>query len=297
MSNNFGYAIAVEKLLDVEIPERAEYIRVIMAEFTRIVNHFLAIGFMFNDMGAFMTPLLYGFEERELILDLFEMASGSRMMCNYVRFGGVARDLPPAFMPHAEVLVEDRLPRRLDEIDEYLTDNEIFRARSVGVGILPPERAVALSATGPLLRASGVPYDVRRAEPYSIYDRFDFDVVTHDGCDIFARYSVRLEEARQSLRILRQALDQIPDGPILGGKGGYIHRPSAGDAYGRVESPKGEFGIYVVSDGKPNPYRYHVRAPTFINLTSLADMCIGNKVADTVVILGAVDITLGEVDR
>ncbi len=297
MSNNFGYALAVEKLLDVEVPERAEYLRIIMAEFTRIVNHFIAIGFLFNDLGAFMTPVLYGLKEREFILDLFEMASGSRMMCNYYRFGGVARDVPSGFMPLARDLVFERLPRMIDEIDTFLTENDIFRVRSIGVGILPPERAVALSATGPLLRGSGVPYDVRRAEPYSIYDRFDFDVVTQNGCDVYARYLVRLEEMRQSLRILRQALDQIPEGPIQGGRGGYNFRPPAGDAYGRIESPKGEFGFYLVSDGKANPYRYHVRAPTFINLTSLADMCIGYKVADTVVILGSIDITLGEVDR
>jgi NADH:ubiquinone oxidoreductase subunit D/NADH:ubiquinone oxidoreductase subunit C len=297
MSNNFGYAIAVEKLLEVEVPERAEYLRVIMAEFTRIVNHFVAIGFLFNDLGAFMTPVLYGLKERELILDLFEMASGSRMMCNYYRFGGVARDVPPEFMPLARELAFERLPRMIDEIDAFLTENDIFKARSVGVGILPPERAVALSATGPLLRASGVPYDVRRAEPYSIYDRFDFDIVTENGCDVYSRYLVRMGEMYQSLRILRQALDQIPEGSILGGRGGYNFRVPAGDAYGRIESPKGEFGFYLVSDGKPNPYRYHVRAPTFINLTSLSDMCRGNKVADAVVILGSIDITLGEVDR
>jgi NADH:ubiquinone oxidoreductase subunit D len=219
------------------------------------------------------------------------------MMCNYYRFGGVARDVPPEFMPLARELVFERLPRTIGEIDTFLTENDIFRARSVGVGLLPPERAIALSATGPLLRASGVPYDIRRAEPYSIYDRFDFDVVTENGCDVYSRYMVRMGEFRESLRILRQALDQIPEGPILGGRGGYNFRPPAGDVYGRVESPKGEFGFYLVSDGKANPYRYHVRAPTFINLTSLADMCIGNKVADAVVILGSIDITLGEVDR
>jgi NADH-quinone oxidoreductase subunit C/D len=298
MSNNFGYALAVEKLLDVEVPERAEYLRVIMAEFTRIVNHLVAIGFLFNDLGAFMTPVLYCLEERELIVDLFEMASGSRMMCNYFRFGGAARDVPPEFMPQARELVKERLPRAIDQIDTYLTGNDIFRVRGIGVGILPPERAIALSATGPLLRASGVPYDVRRAEPYSIYDRFDFDVVTENGCDVYARYLVRLEEMRQSLRILRQALDQIPPGgPIQGGKGGHTVRVPAGDVYGRIESPKGELGFYLVSEGKANPYRYHVRAPTFINLTSLADMCKGYKVADAVAILGSIDITLGEVDR
>ncbi len=297
MSNNFGYAVAVEKLLEVEVPERAEYLRVIMAELTRIVNHFVAIGFLFNDLGAFMTPVLYGLKEREFILDLFEMASGSRMMCNYYRFGGVARDVPPEFMPLARELVFERLPRMIDEIDTFLTENDIFKARAIGVGLLPPERAIALSATGPLLRASGVPYDVRRAEPYSIYERFDFDVITENGCDVYSRYLVRLQEMRESLRILRQALDQIPEGEILGGKGGYNFRPPAGDAYGRIESPKGEFGFYLVSDGKANPYRYHVRAPTFINLGALADMSIGYKVADSVVILGSIDITLGEVDR
>jgi NADH-quinone oxidoreductase subunit C/D len=298
MSNNFGYAIAVEKLLQVQVPERAEYLRIIMAELTRILNHFVAIGFLFNDLGAFMTPVLYGLKEREFILDLFEMAAGSRMMCNYYRFGGVARDVPPEFIPRAQELVFERLPRMIDEIDTFLTENDIFKVRSVGVGLLPPERAVALSATGPLLRASGVPYDVRRAEPYSIYDRFDFDVITENGCDVYSRYLVRLQEMRESLRILRQALDQIPaTGEIQGGKGGYNFRVPAGDTYGRIESPKGEYGFYLVSDGKANPYRYHVRAPTFINLTSLADMCIGYKVADAVVTLGSIDITLGEVDR
>jgi NADH:ubiquinone oxidoreductase subunit D len=167
----------------------------------------------------------------------------------------------------------------------------------VGVGLLPPERAIALSATGPLLRASGVPYDVRRAEPYSIYDRFDFDVVTEDGCDVYARYLVRLEEMRQSLRILEQALEQIPEGPIQAGKLSHTLRVPAGDAYGRVESPKGELGFYLVSDGTANPYRYHVRAPAFVNLTPLAEMCRGMKIADTVVIYGSVDTCMGEVDR
>ena len=299
MSNNFGYVLAVEKLLGVEIPERADYLRVIMAELTRAQSHLLANGFLFNDMGASaMTPVVYAFEERELVVDLFEMASGSRMMCNYYRFGGVARDVTPEFMEKARWLVEDRLPRAIDMFDTFLTENEIFRVRCMDVGVLPPEQAIAQSVTGPMLRASGVPYDIRRAEPYSIYDRFDFDVVTHNGCDIYARYLVRLEEARQSLRIVKQALDQIPKGPIQGGRGGYNFRLPAGDAYARIEGTKGELGYYIVSAGKaPNPYRYHVRPPTMINLTSLADMCRGAKVADAVVILGSIDITLGEVDR
>jgi NADH:ubiquinone oxidoreductase subunit D len=268
-----------------------------MAEFTRIVSHMVAIGFLFNELGCSMTPVVYGLEERELILDLFEMASGSRMMCNYVRFGGVARDVTPEFMQKARALVWERLPRIIDELDTFLTENEIFVTRSVGVGLLPPERAVALSTTGPLLRASGVAYDIRRAEPYSIYDRFDFDIVTHNGCDVYARYLVRMEEMRQSLHILRQALDQIPEGPILEGKPRPNLRVPAGDAYGRVESPKGELGFYIVSDGTANPYRYHVRAPAFVNLTSLAEMCRGMKIADAVVIYGSVDTCMGEVDR
>ncbi len=297
MHNNFGYAVAVEKLMGVEVPERAEYIRVIMAEFTRIVNHFIAIGFLFNDLGAFFTPALYGLEERELILDLFEMASGSRMMCNYFRFGGVARDLPEEFLPLARELVENRLPRVIDEFEAYLTGNEIFLARSVGVGVLPKEMAIAYSTAGPVLRASGVAYDVRKAEPYGIYDRFDFEIPVGTNGDIFDRYKVRIEEMRQSLRILKQALDQIPEGPIQAGKKAYQVRVPAGDAYGRVENPKGELGFYLVSTGGPNPYRYHIRAPSFINLTSLGEMCKGHKVADIVVILGSIDIVLGEVDR
>ena len=191
----------------------------------------------------------------------------------------------------------ERLPRRIDEIDAYLTNNEIVRTRSIGVGVLTREQAIALSAAGPVLRASGVPYDVRRADPYSIYDRFDFDVVTRDNGDIYDRYLVRLDEMRQSLRILQQAVRDIPEGPILTGKAQYQVRVPAGESYGRVENPKGELGFYIISTGKPNPWRYHVRAPSFINLTALAEMCRGYKVADVVAILGSIDIVLGEVDR
>lgn len=297
LSRLVDYALAVEKLLGVEVPERAEYLRVIMAELTRIASHMVAIGFLFNELGCAMTPVVYCLEERELILDLFEMVAGSRMMCNYVRFGGVVRDVPPGFMSKARALVEERWPRFIDELDTFLTENEIFVTRSIGVGLLPPERAIALSATGPLLRGSGVAYDVRRAEPYGIYDRFDFDVVTEDGCDVYARYLVRLGEMRQSLRILKQALHQIPEGPVRAGRQSHTLRVPAGDAYGRVESPKGELGFYIVSDGTANPYRYHVRAPAFVNLTSLAELCRGMKIADTVVIYGSVDTCMGEVDR
>ncbi len=297
MSNNFGYALAVEKLLGVKPPERAEYIRVIMAELTRIQNHIFAIGMFLNDMGAFFTPSLYAIEERELILDVFEAVAGSRMMVNYFRFGGVARDIPEDVMKKIHDLAFERLPRRIDELDRYLTNSEIVRARGEGVGVLTAEQAIAYSTAGPVLRASGVPYDVRRAEPYGIYDRFDFDVAVRYHGDVYDRYLIRMDEVRQSIRIIQQALKQIPEGPIMTGKPQYQHRVPPGESYGRVEGPKGELGFYVVSNGKGNPWRYHVRAPSFINLTALAEMAKGHKVADIVVILGSIDIVLGEVDR
>jgi len=297
MSNNFGYALAVEKLMGVKPPERAEYIRVIMAELTRVMNHFIAVGFLLNDLGAFFTPVLYALEERELILDVFEEVSGSRMMCNYFRFGGLARDLPEGSEEKLRRLIFDRLPRKIDEMDEFLTKNDIILGRCEGVGVLTAEQAIANSASGPVLRASGVPYDLRRADPYSIYDRFDFDVAVRFHGDIYDRYLVRMDEMRQSVRILQQAVRDLPKGPILSGKPQYQVRVPAGESYGRVEGPKGELGFYVISTGKPNPWRYHVRAPSLINLTSLADMSRNEKIADVVTILGSIDIVLGEVDR
>lgn len=297
MSNNFGYALAVEKLMGVKPPERAEYLRVIMAELTRVCNHVFAIGMFLNDLGAYFTPSLYAIEERELILDIFEAVSGSRMMCNYYRFGGVARDLPEGTYQKIRDLVFNRLPRRVDELDLFLTNNEIIRSRTEGVGILSPEDAIAYSAAGPVLRASGVPYDIRRADPYSIYERFDFDVAVRYHGDTYDRYLIRIDEVRQSLRILQQAVRDLPEGPIQEGKPQYQVRVPAGESYGRVEGPKGELGYYVVSTGKANPWRYHVRAPSFINLTGYEKMCVGNKIADAVAILGSIDIVLGETDR
>ena len=231
MSNNFGYALAVEKLMGINPPERAEYLRVIMAELTRISNHVFAIGMFLNDLGAFFTPSLYALEERELILDVFEAVSGSRMMCNYFRFGGVARDLPEGVLEKIHGLVFERLPRRIDELDLYLTNNEIIRSRSEGIGVLTPEQAIAFSAAGPVLRASGVPYDIRRADPYSIYNRFDFDVAVRYHGDTYDRYLIRIDEIRQSLRILQQAVNDIPNGPIQEGKPQYQVRVPAGEAY------------------------------------------------------------------
>jgi NADH:ubiquinone oxidoreductase subunit D/NADH:ubiquinone oxidoreductase subunit C len=297
MSNNFGYATTIEKLMGIKPPERAEYIRVMMAELTRIASHTMSIGFLLNDLGAYFTPALYALEERELILDIFEAVSGSRMMCNYFRFGGVVRDVNDSILKKIHALVYDRLPRKIDDLDRYLTENEILRTRCEGVGVLTSDQAIQFSVAGPLLRSSGVPYDIRRADPYGIYDQLDFDVCIRKHGDVYDRYLIRLDEIRQSLRILKQVLKRIPDGPVMNGKVQYIVRPPVGEVYGRVEGPRGELGFYVVSDGKPNPKRYHVRAPSFINLTSLAAMCKGSKIADAVTILGSVDIVLGEVDR
>ncbi|QDV34586.1 NADH-quinone oxidoreductase subunit 4 [Tautonia plasticadhaerens] len=299
MLNNHGYALAVEQLMgdDAKVPERAEHIRVIMAELNRVASHMWSIGFLLNDLGAFFTPALYAIEERELILDLFEWAAGSRMMCNYFRFGGVAFDLPPGWVDRCSAIVNDRLGRKIDELDALLSENEILKDRSRGIGVLSREQAIAFSTAGPVLRASGVPYDIRRAAPYSIYDRFEFDVVTATGGDVYDRYHVRLREMRESVRILGQALRALPEGPILPGKKSYQIKVPAGEAYSRVENAKGELGYYIVADGGPTAYRYHVRSPSFINLTALEAMCLGHTVADVVGILGSLDIVLGEVDR
>ncbi len=300
IANELGYVITVEKMMGIKPTERAEYLRVIMAELTRIQSHFWAIGFLLNDLGAFYTPALYFITERDLILDLFESVSGSRLMCNYMRFGGVSRDFTEEQIAHARELAFDRIPRKIDELEQLLTDNEIIKARTIGVGYLPAERSINYSLTGPCLRAAGVPYDIRRVDPYSIYDRFDFEIPVFYGADVYDRYRVRVAEMRQSLRIVQQALnqlDQTKPGDIQAGKKAYNHRVPAGEAYGRVETPKGELGFYLVSDGGQNPYRYHVRSSSFINLNSLKEMVVGHKVADAVVILGSLDIVLGEVDR
>ncbi len=307
MSNNLGYALTIEKLLGVEVPERAEWLRILMVELTRICNHLWALGFLLNDLGALQTPMLYFYVERELILDFFEAVSGSRMMCNYMRFGGAAYDLPDdlrgtPIMKFLEELVYDRLPRALDQGDELMTGNEIMRARSMGVGVLSAEDAIAYSTSGPVLRASGVPYDIRRAEPYSYYEYLDFDIAVRYNGDIFDRYLIRMDEMRQSLRILEQVLPQLKGtegGSIFSGKPQYALRaPRGGESYGRLEAPKGELGYYVTAHRRAsNPDRYHVRAPSFINLTPLGKMCKGHKVADIVAILGSIDIVLGEVDR
>ncbi|HMU92314.1 MAG TPA: NADH-quinone oxidoreductase subunit C [Anaerolineales bacterium] len=297
MSNNFGYVTTIEKLMKIQVAERAEYIRVIMAELSRVQNHLIFIGMLMNDLGTMYTPSLYAFEERELVLDIFEAVSGARMMCNYFRFGGVVRDIPDYVMQKIKDLVFERLPAKTDEMERFLNENEILVARLKGIHVLNAEDAIKYSVTGPVLRAAGVPYDLRRADPYSIYDRFDFDVAVRQNGDMMDNYLIRFDEIRQSLRILEQALKQIPQGPINSQKPQYQVRVPAGEAYGRIESPKGELGFYVVSNGKPNPYRYHVRPASFVNLQAVESMCIGTKIADFVALLAMLDIVMGELDR
>ncbi len=297
MTNNWAYALAVEKLAGLNVPERAEYLRVILAELTRLLNHTCLAGFLLQDCGASGTPLMYAFREREKILDLFEALSGSRMMCNYQRFGGCRVDPPPAWLEAARA-VADGFPRFLDEYEALITENEIVLARLQGVGRLSAELAVQAGVTGPMLRAAGVAYDLRKVDGYGVYPRFPFRVPLGDHGDTYDRYMIRVLEMRESLRILDQALREIPAGPIMDAKAklrGF--RPKPGEAYGRIEGPKGEIGFYLISDGGSTPYRYRVRAPSLVNLTVLEDLCRGHTVADAVIILGSIDIVLGEVDR
>jgi len=297
LTNNWAYALAVEKLAGVQVPERAEYIRVITAELTRLQNHASTIGFLLQEMGASGTPLMYAFREREIILDLFEALTGSRMMCNYMRFGGCRVDLPAGWLEQVGKVVRE-FPRFLDEFANLLSDNEILLARTQGIGVVSKELAIQGGITGPILRAAGVNYDIRKVDRYGIYERFDFRVPLGEHGDVYDRYMIRMLEMRESLKILEQALRDIPGGPIMDSKTkirGF--RPKAGEAYGRIESPKGELGFYLISDGTANPYRYRVRPPSLINLTILEDMCLGSNVADVIVIFGTIDIVLGEVDR
>jgi NADH-quinone oxidoreductase subunit D len=297
ITNNWAYALAVEKLVGQEVPERAEYLRVILAELSRFQNHAGAIGFLIQDMGASGTPLMYAFRAREKILDLFEELTGSRMMCNYMRFGGCRVDASAAWLDKARKVVAG-LPGFTDEYERLLRGNEILMARTQGVGILPPEQAVNAGVTGPMLRASGVNYDIRKVDGYGVYNRFKFRVPLGDHWDVYDRFMIRVLEMRESVRILEQALKEVPPGPVMDAKAkirGF--RPKPGEAYGRIEAPKGELGFYLISDGGTSPYRYRVRPPSLINLTKLEDMCLGCNVADVVLILGSVDIVLGEVDR
>jgi len=295
MTNNLAYVLAVEKLAGVAVPERAEHLRVIMAELMRISSHLMAVGAFLNDCGAFMTPFLYMFREREKILDLFEMVCGQRLTYNYMRIGGVSHDIPDEFLPALRRFIAE-MPGFIDEYDQLLASNEILLARAKGVGILPAKLAINTSASGPVLRASGVKWDIRQADPYSVYDRFDFGIPTGEVGDVYDRYWVRIQEMRQSVRIISQAVEQLPSGEVCASMPCLL-RPPVGEAYGHIEGPKGELGFYLVSDNSIAPYRFHIRAPTLINLTALRDMTVGWKLADAIIIFGSIDICLAEVDR
>ena len=295
MTNNFAYVLAVEKLAGIEVPERAEYLRIIMAETMRISSHLMAVGFFLNDLGAMMTPVLYMWREREKLLDLYEMVCGQRLTYNYMRIGGVSHDVPEEFLPALKKFVAE-MPRFIDEYDQLLAQNEILLARCKGVGILPRDTAINIAASGPVLRASGVKWDLRKGDPYSIYDRFDFEIPVATVGDNYDRYWVRMREMRQSVRILEQAIAQLPAGEIRA-KVSHLLRPPVGEVYGHIESPRGELGFYLVSDNSIAPYRFRIRPPTLINLTALKDMVVGWKVADLIITFGSIDVVLGEIDR
>lgn len=296
MLNNWAYCLSVEKLLKVEIPERAQYLRVIAGELNRIASHLLFIGTFGIDIGAF-TPFLYAFgREREMILDLFEQLCGARITYNYVRIGGVSNDVPDGWVEKAKKFVQ-HMKSCLPEYDDLLSYNPIFMDRTKGIGVLPKEKAIAYGVTGPNLRASGVPLDLRKSAPYGIYSKFNFDVAVRQNGDCWDRYMVRRDEIAESCRILEQALESIPAGEIMGKVPKANLRPPVGEAYAQLEGARGILGVYLVSDGTMNPYRLHLRAPSYINLATLQEILKGWKVADVIAILGSIDIVLGEVDR
>ncbi len=300
MSNNFAFCWAVEKLGGIASTDRAEHIRVIVNELQRIASHLVAFGTYGLDMGAF-TPFLYSFRERERIIDIFERLCGARLTYSYGRIGGVMRDMDAQAVDMTRRFLDD-FEEKWDEYNDLLSANEIFVKRTANVGVLPAATAIAYGCTGPMLRGSGVAYDLRRAEPYSIYDRFEFDVPVGRGLmgttgDCWDRYWVRMQEMKESSRIIRQALDAMPEGPVMNPKVGKIIKPAAGEVYFRAENPRGELGFYIVSIGDKKPYRCRVRGPSFCNLSVMGEISRECLIADIVAIIGSIDIVLGEVDR
>ena len=295
MSNNLAYCLAAEELLGVEVPPRANAIRVMFAELQRVASHAMANGTFINDCGAWHTPLFHMFRDRERVLDMFEMTCGARLTTNYMRIGGVAFDLPDELLPTLEQFLAD-MPENIANYEALLLENEILHARARGIGVISPEMAVNSSLSGPVLRATGVPWDLRKANPYCGYEDYEFDVPVGEQGDCFDRFLVRMAEVKESLKILRQVVDTLPDGPWLADVP--LHaRPEPGEAYARVESPRGELGFYLVSDGGPAPYRFHCRPPSLINLSALKEMSVGGTLADAIVTLGSIDIVVGEIDR
>jgi NADH-quinone oxidoreductase subunit D len=320
LSNNLGFCLAAEKLLGIEVPKRAQYIRVLLTELTRITSHLVWLGTHAIDLGA-MSVFLYSFREREEIMKIYEYVSGQRMMTSYFRIGGLALEPPPGWLDKVQRVV-DAMPGHVDEYEDLLTKNRIWLARTKGVGLLSAADAIAMGASGPLLRASGVAYDIRRAFPYSSYEEFEFNVPTQTAGDCYARYQCRVAEIRESVKIVRQAMEKIPsDGPFRAEVPGIIppsreemktsiegliyhfkiftegFAPPPGEVYQAIESPRGEMGVFMASDGSPKPYRVHFRAPSFVNLQALPKLCVGRLIADAVACIGTTDIVLGEVDR
>ncbi len=294
VTNGMGYVEAVEKLLGAEVPPRAQYTRMALAELQRIASHLLWLGTHALDLGA-MTPVFYTFREREEVLRIFEKYCGARLTTHAFRIGGLQYDLYDEFEKEAVKFCDYFIPK-IDEYEELLTTNRIWVNRTKGVGVLTAEDAIAIGATGPLLRGSGVKWDVRKAQPYEAYDKVEFEVPVGGHGDTYDRYLVRIQEMRQSVRIIRQCVERLAPGPILG-KVGKVIKPAPGEVYHSIEGPKGELGYFVVSDGTTSPYRVRVRPPSFVNLQAFDKMVRGHLVADVVAIIGTIDIVLGEVDR
>jgi NADH-quinone oxidoreductase subunit D len=319
LSNNLAYVLAVEKLMDIEVPRRACYVRVALAELQRIASHLFWLGTHAHDLGA-MTPLFYALREREALMDIFETLSGSRLTPSFLRIGGLAADIDSRFVDSVRAFT-DTFQGRVDEYETLLTQNPIWKYRTKGVGVLDAGQCIRLGISGPMLRSAGAPLDLRKAQPYSGYDEFHFEIPTGKAGDVYDRYLVRIREMRESARIARQAVDGIPEGPwtasgapaAFPAKGELRHniaavirhfglvmegmKPPAGEVYHAVESPRGEMGFYIVSDGGPRPLRLKVRPPSFVNLQGLVKMIRGRLLADVVAVIGAVDIVLAEVDR
>jgi len=319
LSNNLAFCLATEKLLDLEIPPKAQFIRVLLTELTRIQSHLVWLGTHAIDIGA-MSVFLYCFREREDILRIFEMVSGQRMMTSYFRIGGLALEPPLGWTERVEKFIK-RFPAKIDEYEGLLTRNPIWMVRTQGVGAISAADAVAYGVSGPSLRGSGVKWDIRKAQPYSSYDKFNFDICTRPEGDVYARYLVRLGEMRESVKIVRQAVDGMPEGPIRANAPHIVlperesmktsiealiyhfkivtegFHPPIGEVYQSIESPRGELGVYMVSDGSPRPFRCHVRAPSFANLQALPKIIEGRLIADVVACIGSIDVVLGEIDR
>jgi NADH-quinone oxidoreductase subunit D len=319
LSNNLGYCLAVEKLLEIEVPPRAQFLRVLLTELTRLASHLMWVGTHAHDIGV-ATMFIYAFREREMLLDIFELVSGQRMMTSYFRIGGLAKDIPEGFEKEVRKILRI-LPKKIDDYESLLTNNRLWLQRTVGVGQISAEDAIDCGLSGPIIRGSGLKWDLRKSNPYSSYDKFDFEIPTGENGDIYDRFLVRVKEMRQSLRIIEQALDGLPEGDFIARVPGITLPPKdevfnsmealiyhfktvvegfcppRGEVYQSIESPKGELGYYIVSDGSSKPYRVKVRPPCFVNLSALNRLVRGRMVADVVAVIGSIDIVLGEIDR